>query len=95
MKLQPLFDRVVVTAASKEEMTKSGIVIPDTAGKDKPQEGEIIAVGTGKVVDGKVVPMTVKVGDRVLFSKYGPDEVKVDGQEYLVIKEEDILAILN
>lgn len=95
MKLQPLNDRLVLKAASKEEVTKSGIVIPDTAEKEKPQEGEVIAVGPGKMLDnGSRAAMTVKVGDRVLFTKYGPDEVKVDGVEYLMVKEEDVLAVI-
>jgi chaperonin GroES len=96
MQLQPLNDRIVVKAASKEEMTKSGIVLPDTAEKEKPQQGEVIAVGPGKTLDnGQRSAMTVKVGDKVLFTKYGPDEVEVDGEEYLVIREEDVLAIIS
>ena len=95
MKLQPLADRVVVKALDREEKTKSGIVLPDTA-KEKPQEGEVLAVGAGKVGDdGKRTPLEVKVGDRVVYSKYGGTEVKIDGVEYLILKESDVLAIVN
>ena len=95
MKLQPLADRVVVKALDREEKTKSGIVLPDTA-KEKPQEGEVLAVGAGKVGDdGKRIPLEVKVGDRVVYSKYGGTEVKIDGAEYLILKESDVLAIVN
>ncbi len=93
-KIQPVGDRVVVKAAGKEEVTRSGIVIPDTA-KEKPQEGEVIAVGSGKVLDsGERAAMEVKVGDKVLFAKYGGTEFKLDGEELLVLRESDILAIL-
>lgn len=95
MKLQPLADRVVVKALAHEEKTKSGIVLPDTA-KEKPQEGEVLAIGTGKLGDdGKRIAMEVKVGDRVVYSKYGGTEIKIDGIEYLILKESDILAIVN
>lgn len=94
MKIQPLGDKIVLKQLESEEKTKSGIVLPDTA-KEKPQEGKVIAVGTGKIVDGKKVPLEVKVGDRVLYKKYGPDEVKIDDEEYLILSEEDILAILK
>lgn len=90
--IKPLADRVVVKPIEREETTKGGIVIPDTA-KERPQEGEVVAVGPGKYEDGKRVPMEVKVGDRVLFAKYGGTEVKIDGDEYLVLRESDILAI--
>lgn len=90
--IKPLADRVVVRPIEREETTKGGIVIPDTA-KERPQEGEVVAVGPGKYEDGKRVPMEVKVGDRVLFAKYGGTEVKIDGDEYLVLRESDILAI--
>ncbi len=84
---------------SEEERTKKtkyGIVIPDTAEKEKPQEGKVVAVGEGKVLEsGKVLPLRVKKGDRVLFSKYGPSEIKIDGKEYLIAKEEDILAVIE
>lgn len=92
MNIKPLGDRVVVKVLQGEEKTKSGIYLPDTA-KEKPQEGEIIAVGTGRVLDnGQKVPMEVKVGDRVIFSKYGGSEVKVEGEEYLILSERDVLA---
>lgn len=95
MKLQPLADRVVVKALAHEEKTKSGIVLPDTA-KEKPQEGEVLAIGAGKLADdGKRIAMEVKVGDRVVYSKYGGTEVKIDGVEYLILKESDVLAIVN
>jgi chaperonin GroES len=93
--LQPLADRVVVKALKQEEKTKSGIVLPDTA-KEKPQEGEVLAVGPGRMLDdGKRAAMEVKVGDRVIFSKYAGTEVKIDEQEVLVLKETDVLAIIN
>jgi chaperonin GroES len=94
-KLRPLGDRCVIQPTPREEMTKSGIVLPDTA-KEKPQEGKIIAVGNGKVnEDGKKVALDVKAHDRILFGKYSGSEVKVDGQEYLIMKEEDVLAIIE
>jgi chaperonin GroES len=94
-KIHPVGDRVVVKPMAKEETTKSGLIIPDTA-KEKPQEGEVIAVGAGKVLDnGKRSEMEVKVGDRVLFAKYGGTEFKLDGDELLVLRESDILAILE
>ena len=91
MNLKPLGDRVVVEPSESEEKTPSGIVLPDTA-KEKPQEGKVVAVGPGKVQDGKKVPLEVKVGDKVIYSKYGGTEVKVNGTEYLILREEDILA---
>ncbi|MEA3507570.1 MAG: co-chaperone GroES [Synergistota bacterium] len=95
MKLKPLGDRIVVKVLSQEEKTKGGIVLPETA-KEKPQEGEVIAVGTGKVLDnGQKLPLEVKIKDKVLFSKYGGTEVKVDGEEYLILSERDVLAILE
>jgi chaperonin GroES len=92
--LEPLDDRVVVKPAEEEEMTVSGIVIPDTA-KEKPQEGEVMAVGPGRFEDGARVPMDVKVGDRILYSKYGGTEVKIGGEEHLVLSARDILAIVK
>jgi chaperonin GroES len=92
--LEPLDDRVVVKPAEEEEMTVSGIVIPDTA-KEKPQEGEVVAVGPGRFEDGARVPMDVKVGDRILYSKYGGTEVKIEGEEHLVLSARDILAIVK
>jgi chaperonin GroES len=94
-KLQPLGDRVVVKPIAKEEMTKGGIVLPDTA-KEKPQEGEIIAVGPGKLnEDGKRMAMEVKKGDRVIYAKYGGTEIKVDDEELMILRESDILAKRN
>ena len=94
-KLHPVADRVVVKPLQKEEMTKSGLIIPDTA-KEKPQEGEVIAVGAGKLLDnGKRGEMEVKVGDRVLFAKYGGTEFKLDGDDLLVLRESDILAVIE
>jgi chaperonin GroES len=94
-KIRPLADRVVVKPAAKEEVTRSGIVIPDTA-KEKPQEGTIVAVGTGRLLDnGERAALDVREGDRVLFAKYGGTEFKLDGEEYLVLKENDILAIIG
>lgn len=93
-KIRPVGDRVVVTPAKKEEVTKSGIVIPDTA-KEKPQQGTVIAVGNGRLLDnGDRAAMEIHEGDQVLFAKYGGTEFKLDGEEYLVLKESDILAIL-
>ena len=92
--LEPLEDRVVVKPGEEEETTVSGIVIPDTA-KEKPQEGEIVAVGPGRIEDGKRVEMDVKVGDRVLYSKYGGTEVMVEGEEYLVLSARDLLAVVR
>jgi chaperonin GroES len=90
--LQPLADRLVVKPIQKEEMTKSGIFIPDTA-KEKPQEGEVIAIGPGKMTDeGKRIPMDLKVGDRVIYSKYGGSEIKIDDVEMIILRESDILA---
>lgn len=95
MKLNPLGDRVVIKVLEAEEKTKSGIILPDTA-KEKPQEGEIKAVGAGRVLDnGQRVAPDVKVGDRVIFSKYAGTEVKFDGEEYLILAERDILAVLG
>ena len=96
MNLKPLSDRVLIKPMEAEEMTKSGLVIPETARKERPQEGEVIAVGPGKVgQDGKTIPMSVKAGDKVIFSKYGGSEIKIDDQEYLVMREEDILAVID
>ena len=95
MTIKPLADRVVIKMTEAEETTKSGIILSGSA-KEKPQIAEIIAVGTGKVTDdGKVVPMTVKVGDKVLTSKYAGTEFKVDGVEYIIIRQEDILAVVE
>ena len=91
-KLQPLADRLVVKPIQKEEMTKGGIFIPDTA-KEKPQEGEVMAVGAGKMTDdGKRIPMDLKVGDRVIYARYGGSEIKIDDVEMIILRESDILA---
>jgi chaperonin GroES len=92
--LQPLEDRIVVKPGEGEEMTASGLVIPDTA-KEKPQEGEVIAVGPGRFEDGARVPLDVKAGDTVIYSKYGGTEVKVGGEDYLILSARDVLAIVN
>ena len=92
--LEPLDDRIVVKPGEEEETTISGIVIPDTA-KEKPQEGEVVAVGPGRFEDGKRIPMDVKAGDKVLYSKYGGTEVKIGGEEYLVLSARDVLAIVT
>jgi len=95
MKIRPLQDRVIVKRLEEEEKTKGGIIIPDTA-KEKPQEGKVIAVGKGKVTeDGKVIPLDVKAGDRILFGKYSGTEIKIDGEEHLIMREEDILGIIE
>ncbi len=93
MKLKPLHDRVVIKADESEEVTKGGIYLPDTA-KEKPQRGEVIAVGPGKTEDGKLVVPQVKKGDKVLYGKYSGTEVTIDDTEYLIVRESDILAIL-
>jgi chaperonin GroES len=92
--LQPLEDRVVVKPSEGEETTASGLVIPDTA-KERPQEGEVVAVGPGRFEEGKRIPMDVKVGDSVIYSKYGGTEIKVKGDEYLILSARDLLAIVN
>ena len=96
MKIRPLQDRVIVKRLEEAvEKTKGGIIIPDTA-KEKPQQGKVIAVGKGKVnEDGKVVPLDVKVGDRILFGKYSGSEIKLDGEEHLIMREEDILGVIE
>lgn len=95
MKVQPLGDRVLVKASEETEVERGGIIIPDSA-KEKPQEAKVIALGTGKTDDdGKKVPFEVKVGDRVLTSKYGGTEIKLDGEEYKILNASDILAVLN
>ena len=95
MAIQPLADRVLVKALESEERTKGGIVLPDTA-KEKPQQGKVVAVGNGKTLSsGKIVPPSVKPGDRIIFGKYSGNEVAVDENEYLIVNEEDILAIVK
>jgi len=95
MKIRPLQDRVIVKRIEEEEKTKGGIIIPDTA-KEKPMEGKIIAAGKGKVLeDGKIHPLDVKIGDRILFGKYSGTEVKIDGEEHLIMREDDILGVIE
>ncbi|MFA6003925.1 MAG: co-chaperone GroES [Elusimicrobiota bacterium] len=94
VKIQPLGDRVLVKTVEQKETKRGGIIIPETA-KEKPQEGEIIAVGKGKTEDGKLVPMEVKPGDRILYGKYSGNEIKIDDVEYLIMHQEDILGILK
>jgi len=96
MNIKPLSDHVLIEPAKKEEKTKGGILLPETAEKERPEQGTIIAVGPGKKDDdGKIIPLSVKEGDKVLFTKYGPNEIKVDEKEYLIAKEDDILAIIE
>ena len=95
MEIRPLQDRIIVKRLEGEEKTKGGIIIPDTA-KEKPIEGKVIAAGNGKVLeDGKVRPLDIKAGDRVLFSKYAGTEIKIDGEEHLIMREEDILGVIE
>ena len=95
MKLRPLYDRIVVKRIDEQETTRNGIIIPDSA-KEKPQEGEVIAVGHGKrLEDGTLVALDVKAGDRILFAKYSGSDTKLDGAEYLVMREDDVLGILH
>ena len=95
MKIRPLQDRILVKRIAEEDKTKGGIIIPDTA-KEKPQEGRVVAVGRGKVgEDGKVQPLDVKKGDRILFSKYAGTEVTLDGEDHLIVREDDVLGILE
>ena len=95
MKVRPLHDRLIIQTMKEEEMTKGGIIIPDTA-KEKPVEGKVIAVGAGRLKkDGTKMPLEIKKGDRVLYAKYGGTEIKIDGEEYLMMKEDDILAVIE
>jgi chaperonin GroES len=95
MKVKPLHDRILIKRVEEKETIKGGIIIPDTA-KEKPQEGEVIAVGTGKKTEeGKVIPLDVKAGDRILFGKYSGTEIKIDDQEYLIIREDEVLGIIE
>ena len=95
MKIRPLGDRILVKRIEEEEKTKGGIIIPDTA-KEKPQEGRVIAVGNGKVLEnGKLVPLEVTTGDRILFSKYSGNDIKLDGEEHLIVRESDILGVIE
>jgi chaperonin GroES len=96
MKIRPLQDRIIVERVEEETTTAGGIIIPDTVSKEKPQEGKVIAVGKGKKTEeGKTIPMDVKEGDLVLFGKYAGSEIKVDGQEYLIMREDDILGVVG
>jgi len=95
MNFRPLHDRILIKRIEEKETEKGGIIIPDTA-KEKPQEGEVIAVGNGKMTeDGKVVPLDVKAGDRILFGKYSGTEIKIDNKEYLILKEEEVLGVVE
>lgn len=93
----PLGDRVLIKPSKEENgsKTSSGIIIPDTIDKEKPEQGKVVAVGEGKYIDGKLTPLNVKVGDKVVFSKYGYDEIKVDDEEYFILKEDSLLAIIK
>lgn len=96
MNLKPLHSNVIIKPVADETVTKLGIILPETINKEKPEKGEVIAVGAGRVLEnGQVAPMSVKVGDKVMFRKYTPDEIKVDGEDYLIIKEQDIMLILE
>lgn len=96
MNIKPLLDHILIEPLKQEEKTKSGILLPETAEKEKPEQGRVVALGPGKTTeDGKLIPMEVKVGDLVLFKKYGPDEIKIDNTEYLIASAEDILAIIE
>ena len=96
MKIKPLSDHILIEPMPKEEKTKTGILLPDTVDKERPEQGKVIAVGPGrKTSAGKVIDLDVKVGDQVLFTKYGPNEIKVEDKEYLIAKQEDILAIIE
>ena len=95
MKIRPLYDRIVVKRIEEQETLKGGIIIPDTA-KEKPQEGEVVAVGKGKrLEDGKLVPLDVRAGDRILFGKYTGSEIKVEGEEFLIMREDDVLGVIE
>jgi chaperonin GroES len=96
MKIKPLSDHILIEPIKEEEKTKTGILLPETVEKEKPEQGRVIACGPGrKTSSGKIIPLEVKVGDKVLFTKYGPNEIKVGDKEYLIAREEDILAILE
>lgn len=96
MKIQPCADNILIESIKSEEKTKSGILLPASAEKERPEQGKVIAVGPGKKnKKGDIIPVSIKVGQKVLFSKYGPNEIKVDGKEYLIAKEDDVLAIIE
>jgi len=95
MKIRPLYDRIVVRRIEEQETVQGGIIIPDTA-KEKPQEGEVVVVGKGKrLEDGQLIPLDVKAGDRILFGKYSGNEIKVDGEELLIMREDDVLGVIE
>ena len=95
MKFRPLYDRILVERVESEEITKGGIIVPDSA-KEKPQQGKVIAVGQGKrLEDGKLIPLEVKAGDTILFGKYSGSEIKIEGNEYLIMKEDDVLGLVE
>jgi chaperonin GroES len=95
MKIRPLYDRIVVKRIEEQETVRGGIIIPDSA-KEKPQEGEVVAVGNGKrLEDGKLVPLDVKAGDRILFGKYSGSDIKLDGEEYMIMREDEVLGVLD
>lgn len=94
MNIKPLGDRIIIKVIEGEETTKSGIVLPGTA-KEKPMQGEVLAVGSGEMVDGKKIPLELKVGDKVIYSKYSGTEVKMDGNEYLIVRQSDVLAVIE
>jgi len=96
MVIKPLSDHILIESIKGEEKTKGGILLPETAEKEKPEQGMVVAVGPGKKTDeGKIIPVDIRAGQKVLFTKYGPNEIKVDGKEYLIAREEDILAIIE
>lgn len=96
MKLKPLFNQVIIKPAIQEEITKSGIVLPGSVDKERPEKGEVLAVGPGKILEnGQILAMSVKVGDQVIFKKYSPDEIKINGEELLILSESDIVAIIE
>jgi chaperonin GroES len=94
MNIRPLYDRIVVKRIDEKETLRSGIIIPDSA-QEKPHEAEVVAIGHGKLLEGKLFPLDVKVGDRILFGKYSGNEIKLDGEEYLVMREDDVLGVLE
>jgi chaperonin GroES len=94
IKIRPLHDRVIVKRIEETEKTKGGIIIPDTA-KEKPQEGKVVAVGPGRIEEGKVIPLDVKAGDKILFGKYSGTEIKLDGEDHLILREDDILGVIE
>lgn len=96
MKMKPLHDNIVLKPLRDDEKTKAGIILPETASKERPEKGEVVAVGPGRRMEnGEIFPTSVKVGDKVIFKKYSPDEIKIDGKEFLLVSESDILAILK